>query len=355
MAEQDAADTDTAIPETSADGKQAESDAQEDKKPAERISTVVEMTDALPVISVSEEPLSALPVENGDRVIVPSLIGRYEEQLAAYEIPNVQISVVYDWYPLPVGVIYAAELTGEITETEFHILPGTELILYVSRGIDPSNAVIEGENQTVYLTFDDGPNPNNTLHILDTLDQYGVHATFFMVGSYVERYPEIVQEVYARGHAIGCHSYSHQYTNLYESTESMQEELSRWETAMENALGFVPPERMFRYPGGSTRCYEDSIHTALPAWGYRCFDWNALNNDCLLSTRPEGMSETDYLKESFQSTIAYSFRLKKSPHIVLMHDTYTQTADILPWMIEYLQDMECDFATLDALSSGWIY
>ena len=61
----------------------------------------------------------------------------------------------------------------------------------------------------VFLTFDDGPIPEVTPWVLDTLDRFGVKATFFMVGQNVERYPGLFKEVLRRGHAVGNHTLHH--------------------------------------------------------------------------------------------------------------------------------------------------
>jgi peptidoglycan/xylan/chitin deacetylase (PgdA/CDA1 family) len=61
----------------------------------------------------------------------------------------------------------------------------------------------------LYLTFDDGPHPENTLKLLAVLDKYNVKATFFMVGKEIELYPHIAQQVQSKGHALGYHSYDH--------------------------------------------------------------------------------------------------------------------------------------------------
>lgn len=68
---------------------------------------------------------------------------------------------------------------------------------------------IEKQERTVFLTFDDGPIPEATPWILDTLDKYGVKATFFMVGDNARKYPHLHQEVVRRGHRIGNHTYHH--------------------------------------------------------------------------------------------------------------------------------------------------
>ncbi len=63
--------------------------------------------------------------------------------------------------------------------------------------------------RTVYLTFDDGPIPEVTPWVLDTLDKYDVKATFFMVGDNVRRNPELLEEVRRRGHSVGNHTMNH--------------------------------------------------------------------------------------------------------------------------------------------------
>ena len=68
---------------------------------------------------------------------------------------------------------------------------------------------IEPDKRAVYLTFDDGPIPEATPFILDTLDRFGAKATFFMVGENAVKYPHLPREVRERGHSIGNHTYNH--------------------------------------------------------------------------------------------------------------------------------------------------
>lgn len=67
----------------------------------------------------------------------------------------------------------------------------------------------EADRKTVYLTFDDGPIPETTPWVLDTLDRYGIKATFFMVGDNVRKYPALYEEVLRRGHTVGNHTMHH--------------------------------------------------------------------------------------------------------------------------------------------------
>lgn len=65
------------------------------------------------------------------------------------------------------------------------------------------------EEKRVFLTFDDGPIPEVTPWVLDTLDRFDVKATFFMVGQNIERYPQLFEEVKNRGHRVANHSHHH--------------------------------------------------------------------------------------------------------------------------------------------------
>jgi len=62
---------------------------------------------------------------------------------------------------------------------------------------------------TIYLTFDDGPDPDTTPKLIDLLAKHSAHATFFLIGERVERHPDLVRRLVAEGHRLGNHSYDH--------------------------------------------------------------------------------------------------------------------------------------------------
>lgn len=68
---------------------------------------------------------------------------------------------------------------------------------------------MDHHEKVVYLTFDDGPIPESTPFILDTLRRYGVKATFFMVGDNVRKYLELYERILAEGHQVGNHTHNH--------------------------------------------------------------------------------------------------------------------------------------------------
>ena len=96
---------------------------------------------------------------------------------------------------------------------------------------------INPEEHAVYLTFDDGPIPESTPFILDTLKEYGAKATFFMVGENVKRHPDLYQRIIDEGHQVGNHTYNHMgslrhyiityYNNVEKANELIHSHLFR--------------------------------------------------------------------------------------------------------------------------------
>jgi peptidoglycan/xylan/chitin deacetylase (PgdA/CDA1 family) len=82
--------------------------------------------------------------------------------------------------------------------------------LNISHTPEPTNSEpADTEPKVVALTFDDGPNPHATPQILDILKSENIKATFFLIGKWVKKYPELARRIASEGHAIGGHTYSH--------------------------------------------------------------------------------------------------------------------------------------------------
>ena len=101
----------------------------------------------------------------------------------------------------------------------------------------------------VYLTFDDGPSAN-TLKILDILEEYGVKATFFTVGTAGEGEEEILKQIVEAGHTLGMHSYTHDYSELYSSVENFAADFAREQEFLYGVTGVK--SKVYRFPGGSS-------------------------------------------------------------------------------------------------------
>lgn len=126
--------------------------------------------------------------------------------------------------------------------------------IITAEGIEKIKNIYHSDYKRVFLTFDDGPSKTVTPEILRILDEYDVKATFFVLGSRVELYPDIVKEEYEKGHYIANHGYSHKYSYIYESVDNVLNEYRSTENIIRNAL--EKPDyysNVFRFPGGKPR------------------------------------------------------------------------------------------------------
>ncbi len=97
----------------------------------------------------------------------------------------------------------------------------------------------------VYLTFDDGPIPEQTPWVLDILDRYGVKATFFMVGDNVRRNPGLLEEVRRRGHSVGNHT-MHHLQGMKVATDRYLADVAEADALIDSTL-FRPPHGIMRW------------------------------------------------------------------------------------------------------------
>ncbi len=124
----------------------------------------------------------------------------------------------------------------------------------VLRWLPDSLALTRGpaRNQSIYLTFDDGPDPAHTPGLLDLLKAHGALASFFLIGREAERHPQLVERIVAEGHRIGNHSYSHPLFNALSLSEQLAE-IDRTDQLLERFDGirrhrFRPPRGVFSLP-----------------------------------------------------------------------------------------------------------
>ena len=97
--------------------------------------------------------------------------------------------------------------------------------------------ITKNKKKVAYLTFDDGPTTSVTPKILDILKAENVKASFFVIGKYVDRHPEIVKRAYEEGHYIANHGYDHNNSNLYKSSDNFIEEVQKTDSAIGKAIG----------------------------------------------------------------------------------------------------------------------
>ncbi len=130
------------------------------------------------------------------------------------------------------------------------------------------------DRRRVALTFDDGPDPERTPALLDTLAELGVPATFFFVGARVHEHPELAARALREGHELGNHTYSHRYLPLARG-RSVDGELDATDRAIARATGIVPTLARPPY-GGRSPWNVRAVRRAgkrLVLWDVNSFDW----------------------------------------------------------------------------------
>ncbi|GAA3401755.1 hypothetical protein GCM10020370_11200 [Paenibacillus hodogayensis] len=195
-----------------------------------------------------------------------------------------------------------------------------------------------------YLTFDDGPSLN-TEHILGILNTFGVKATFFVIGNGSEQGRNLYRKITDSGHAIGNHTFSHDYSTVYKSVASFKRDVEKLNTLLEQTTGKRP--ELLRFPGGSnnhqarkhggSRIMSD-IAAAISEEGYVYFDWNVSSTDAASK-----MQKREDIVESVRQGAQ-----GKQTIIVLMHDSAgkTTTVEALPDIIRLLQEQGYRFQVL---------
>ncbi len=196
--------------------------------------------------------------------------------------------------------------------------------------------------KTVYLTFDDGPS-SYTPQILDTLDKYGVKATFFVKNG--GKYNYLMKDIVNRGNAIGLHTYSHDYKKIYSSDTAYFNDLNKISDLVYEQTGVR--SKIIRFPGGTSNTvskeHSKGIMTRLSKsvteQGYVYFDWNCDNGDAAGANTVQKQLNNCSKYPKSASTV-----------VVLMHDTKSTTRDALPKIIEYYKSCGFQFGVLTTSS-----
>jgi peptidoglycan-N-acetylglucosamine deacetylase len=178
----------------------------------------------------------------------------------------------------------------------------------------------------VVLTFDDGPWPGTTPHILDALKSECVSATFFLLGRNAAAYPQLARREIAEGHTVGSHTYSHPQLDRMPFTAAIAE-IDRGFTSVDSVLygqaTHAPRTPFFRFPGfaSTPALLDDLAQRGIVVFGADAWasDWNPQSPD-----------------QQLQLILQ---RLEASHGgIVLFHDTRAQTAAMLPEFLRALKN-----------------
>jgi peptidoglycan/xylan/chitin deacetylase (PgdA/CDA1 family) len=178
-------------------------------------------------------------------------------------------------------------------------------------------------DKEVVLTFDDGPWPVNTPSVLKTLAEECTTGIFFTIGKHATYYPEIIKQVYAAGHTVGTHTWSHiALVNKKLNEDQRKEEIEKGFAAVKWALGGVSPAPFFRFPAlqhpPEMVTYLGERNIAMFSCDLDSFDFKASKPQVVIDTV---MRKVDKLGKG----------------IILMHDFHKHTAEALPELLKRLK------------------
>lgn len=176
---------------------------------------------------------------------------------------------------------------------------------------------VETDDNVIAISFDASWGGSQTMEILDILDRYGIKTTFFLVGIWVDKYPELVKEISARGHEIGNHSDSHPKMSTL-SDEKIRTELSGVSDKIEALTGKRPT--LFRPPYGD---YNNKVVTVSRAEGYECVQWS--------------VDSLDWKNRGVEDMVKRATTGVQKGDIVLFHNDSQYITQALPTILESYQ------------------
>ena len=195
---------------------------------------------------------------------------------------------------------------------------------------------VESHDNRVAISFDAAWGDEQTEQLLDILDENNVKATFFLVGDWVDKYPDDVKEIAQRGHDIGNHSDTHPHLPQL-SNESATKEIQCCNEKIEALTGHTPT--LFRPPYGD---YNNDLVKTVKSLGMYCIQWDVDSLDWKDPT-PEQMCKTVLDKVTDGS-------------IVLMHNGAKNTPAALPGIIKGIQDKGFEIVLIkDLIPEGEYY
>ena len=176
---------------------------------------------------------------------------------------------------------------------------------------------VEREDNVITVSFDASWGGDQTLRILDLLDEYNAKATFFLVGIWVDKYPELVKEIHARGHEIGNHSDSHPEMSKL-SKEQIIRELDGCSDKIEALTGQRPTS--FRPPYGD---YDNEVVTVARSEGYEVVQWS--------------IDSLDWKNKGVDDLIRRSTKDVHKGDIILFHNDSKYILQALPTILKTYQ------------------
>ncbi len=213
------------------------------------------------------------------------------------------------------------ENPGDTTEPDQSLTPQTPITPAVNPTSEVTNQLIkrvDGIDNMVALTFDDGPYPQMTAEYLAVLDKLNVRATFFMVGQRIKAYPELARKVVQYGSEIGSHSWQHARLDQL-TADAIAEDLRLVGDQVQINLG--REISLLRPPYGR---HNDNVLAVAKQLSYKVIIWD--------------VDPRDWENPSPEKIIASVLEQVKPGSIIIMHEGHPNTLKALPVIIQKLRE-----------------
>lgn len=178
---------------------------------------------------------------------------------------------------------------------------------------------VEHDDKVISISFDASWGADKTLSLLDILDEHNVKTTFFLVGGWVDKYPDMVQAIVARGHEIGNHSNTHPHMNAL-GEQAIRDELRMMSDKVENLTGVRPT--LFRPPYGE---YNNRVVQVARQEGYEVVQWS--------------IDSLDWKDRGTEDIIKQCTYRVDNGDIVLFHNDSNDILNALPTVIKHYQSL----------------
>ena len=188
--------------------------------------------------------------------------------------------------------------------------------------------------KVIYLTFDAGYENGSTEKILDILKKHQIKATFFLVGNYLEKNPDLVRRMVSEGHIVGNHTMHHYDMSKISDKETFQKELSDLEALYKEVTG----EEMAKYYRPPQGIYSQDNLAMAQEMGYKTLFWSLAYVDWNNDAQPTK-------EQAFGKLIP---RIHNGA-VVLLHSTSQTNAEILDELLNKWKEMGYRFDTVENL------
>lgn len=253
-------------------------------------------------------------------ILISGMIGKDEQKTAKGKDSNTENSLeMVSFSSEPVAAFAHSPLSQSIIEKESEKRESARQVAVAKQN------KLDHEENVIYLTFDDGPT-NVSDQLLDILDEYGMKATFFMIGPNIKEYPKVIERMHQEDHGLALHGMTHDVKKIYSSPTAPTEEMKETQKLVENITGIRTD--IIRLPYGSFPYLAEDMRYVLDQNDFIVWDWNVDSRDWEFKNERYVYHTIQEIQQKTQAGVT---------PVVLLHDK-PETIKYLPKLLSYIKE-----------------